>query len=170
MYSSGIELSMDINPKVVIVVLVNEWSYRYGILAFVFLFKLFSFRVVITLPNVNRLRLIFIRSRSRATASGQLLSFPALLAHSLPAKSTRCNFPKNSMSPSPSSNEIFPWTWMVKRQCDRDEALFILVSPIMRECCAFCMRLNTSAALVTCLSVRPLDVCQNGDWIMVRIS
>ena len=84
-----------------------------------------------------------IRSLSRAAWLPVVFSIPALLAHSEPARSTMCSFPSSVKVPSGHSTAAA--TLMVKIQCDRDDCLFILVSPMCRFCWARVIRLKTSA-------------------------
>ena len=89
---------------------------------------------------------MFLRSRSLA---GSTLSVPAVLAHSLPAKSTRCSLPVHSMTEPSAETIFFECTLRVNKQWEREDCLFILVSPTCRRSCARCMRLNTSAGVFT---------------------
>ena len=101
---------------------------------------------------------MFLRSAIRAAPS---LSFPAVFAHSEPARSTRWSFPHASIVPAsvPSSLVIarFVATVSVNTQCERDECLFIFVSPTFRRSCARWISPSTSDGLATACSDSPLD-------------
>lgn len=144
----------------------------------------FSRSAVTTRPSVSRDWLIFCASRMRALSCDPV---PADLAHSLPARSTMCNYATRVLSTSsqtymrvrgqageervwgtgepdpdisaqratlpilaisaPSDVRSFAWTVRVNRQCERDEALFILVSPIFRRSAAMCRAVAPRSAL-----------------------
>eukprot|EP00962_Isochrysis_galbana_P041996 scaffold15586_cov100-Isochrysis_galbana.AAC.4 len=102
-----------------------------------------------TRPSVSSDWLMFLRSRSRASLAPE----PADLAHSEPARSTRCSLPMHSIV-HPSDVNSCVVTVSVKTQCERDECLFILVSPTRRRSCACEMRPSTSEAQPTSWSDR----------------
>lgn len=91
----------------------------------------FSLSAVMTRPSVRRLWLMFMLSRS-------LVLFPpvpAVFAFSLPAKSAMCSLPVfSNASPSVVSSVVF--TFIVKRQWEREEDLFMRVSATCRLFCA----------------------------------
>ena len=97
---------------------------------------------------------MFLRSRSRASCAACAplpppAALAAVLAHSEPAKSTRCSLPVLSIV---IASEVVSRvvTVSVKTQCERDECLFMRVSPTRRRSCARAIRPSTSAAEQTC--------------------
>mmetsp|Transcript_7605 Transcript_7605/g.22287 ORF Transcript_7605/g.22287 Transcript_7605/m.22287 type:complete len:219 (+) Transcript_7605:4045-4701(+) len=119
---------------------------------------LFSLRSLTTRPRVNKDLLMFMRSRSRAACC--LPAFPHDLAHSLPARSTQWSFPATS-SIEPSTSWRLASTLSVKMQCDREDSLFMSVSPVWRCRCAICISSSKSEAEVTLVSDKPR---QNGPF------
>ena len=101
---------------------------------------------LMTRPRVRSDWLMFFRSLSLAKST---LSVPAVFAHSLPAKSTRCSFPVHSMTAPSAATIFFECTLRVKRQWERDDCLFILVSPTCRRSCARCISPSTSSGVCT---------------------
>mmetsp|Transcript_12433 Transcript_12433/g.41359 ORF Transcript_12433/g.41359 Transcript_12433/m.41359 type:complete len:273 (+) Transcript_12433:457-1275(+) len=127
---------------------------RYGILS-PFALPPF-FKSVITRPRVSKLWLMFFRSRSRfASKSNPKPVNPALFAHSDPARSTMCSFPAHSKR-DPSVSSCWLVTHMVNTQCDREDCLFIFVSPTWRFTEARRISARTSSGDVTTSSVRPI--------------
>ena len=92
---------------------------RYGTLMLEFFFSEISFKQLMTLPSVSRLLLMFILSLSLAAVALSALSRLAVLAHSLPARSTRWSLPFTSITPS--GYWTLALTRMVKRQCERED-------------------------------------------------
>ena len=113
-----------------------------------------------TRPRVSRERLIL--SLSRSLADWSSFPFPrfADFAHSDPARSTQCSFPETS-STLPSSIFFLASTRIVKMQCDRDDCLFMFVSPTWRCRCALRIKDNTCSAESTVCSERPLQILSN---------
>ena len=105
---------------------------------------------VMTRPSVRSDWLMFFLSRSRA---GSTSAPPALFAHSLPARSTMCNLPAVSIT-LPSDKTFLLSTRRVNTQCERDECLFILVSPTALRSLARAMSFRTSSGHSTGVSVR----------------
>ena len=97
---------------------------------------------------------MFLRSRSRASCAACAplpppAALAAVLAHSEPARSTRWSLPVLSIV---IASEVVSRvvTVSVKTQCERDECLFMRVSPTRRRSCARAIRPSTSAAEQTC--------------------
>ena len=102
---------------------------------------------------------MFLRSRSRPSAAPP----PAVFAHSDPARSTRLSLPEHSIMPVSDVARVLE-TVRVKTQCERDECLFIFVSPTRRRSCARWISPSTSLVVVTTCSDRlctymPLPFC-----------
>ena len=99
----------------------------------------------ITSPSAERLLLMFCASVSACPST------PDFLGRSLPARSTRLSLPCDSRPVA----RLRPVTVTTTIECERDDALFILVAVTERRDAPSAIASSTSAAVATAIDERP---------------